>query len=43
MKLQPNPYRNKRDRSTLWALVGVLGVILLASAVGVWLLHSALR
>ena len=43
VKLWPNPYRDKRDRSTLLVLFGVLVFVLLTATVAAWALHSALR
>jgi hypothetical protein len=43
VKLWPNPYRDERDRSTLFVLFGVLVFVLLTGTVAAWVLHSALR
>ncbi len=43
VKLWPNPYRDRRDRSTLWILFGVLVFVFLTCTAAVWVLHSALR
>jgi hypothetical protein len=43
MRLWPNPYRDERDRSTLFVLVGVLVFVLLTATVAVWAVHSALH
>lgn len=43
VKVRPNPYRGKRDRSMLPIALGVLVFVFLVAAAAVWMLHSALR
>jgi hypothetical protein len=39
----PNPYGDKRDRSTIWILFGLLRLLLLAGAAAAWIRLAALR